>query len=107
MRRPSGDHAGCPNIRFVRETSPRGDSPLSRIIHISAPRLAPLTKAICDPSGETAAIRPSSISLRGAPPMIDTSHRPDGVFAVSAQLATRCVPSGYQLSGVALKPLGT
>src|SRR5207302_9978601 len=87
-------------------TSRLGFSPLPSITHISSLRWVPLTKAIFDPSRETEASRPSSISLRGDPPMIEICHRLEEAFGPSTQLATKWVPSGYHASGTAANPGG-
>src|SRR5882672_3802060 len=49
---------------------------------------------------------PLSISLRGAPPMIETCHRLGGAVGPSTQVAIKWLPSGYHPDGMAAKPAG-
>src|SRR5678815_438992 len=106
MRFPSGDHAGGPTGSPSPARILRGFPPSDCVIQISCEAERAFRKAICDPSGDTAGDVASSVSLRGAPPIMETFHKPGGSFGAATQIATRCVPSGNQLAGRALNPAG-
>src|SRR5262252_2771932 len=72
----------------------------------SEPTASPRKNAILEPSGEIAASLAFSISCCGLPPNIEIFQRLGPSCAAPAEVNNKCVPSGNQPMGKALKPLG-
>src|SRR5258705_9385178 len=85
----------------------RCSAPLARISQSSGSALLHLTNTTCEPSGEIEASRPSSLSWRGLPPNMDTTHRPRFLAAVGVHDASSWVLSGNQARNAILTFLGT